>query len=176
MGSKFKIKLEGKVEGLQGLCLECGLCCNGVLFTDVRLQAGDDAKRLTDLGIQVSKGVRFKQPCSALQGCECRIYAARPGHCRNFECLLFGKVKRGEIGVEDSRQIVRRARAAVARVEELLAKLGANDKHLPLRKRFQTQVKKMERGEAGRKEAELFAELTVVYHELTVLLREEFYR
>jgi uncharacterized protein len=173
MSSKFKTKFESKERALQGLCLECGLCCNGVLFADVRLQAGDDAGRLRKLGLEISKGGRFKQPCAALEGCECRVYADRPSYCRKFECLLFGRVKRGEIEIEEARRVVEKARAAVARVEELL---GANEKQLPLRKRYQAQVKKMERGGVGREQAELFAELTVVFHELDVVLRETFYR
>ncbi len=31
------------------LCPDCGLCCNGVLFADVELRAGDDAGRLKQL-------------------------------------------------------------------------------------------------------------------------------
>jgi Fe-S-cluster containining protein len=176
MGSKFKTKFDGKVGDLQRLCLECGLCCNGVLFADVRLQAEDDAERLRELGLEILKRGRFKQPCAALAGCECRVYADRPGYCRKFECLLFGSVKRGDLGKEDAQGIVMKAHGTVARVEELLGKLGSNEKHLPLRKRFQAKVKAMERGDVGREQAELFAELTVAFHELDMLLREEFYR
>jgi Fe-S-cluster containining protein len=176
MGSKFKTKFDGIVGDLQGLCLECGLCCNGVLFGDVRLQVGDDLERLRELGLKISKGGRFKQPCAALEGCECRVYADRPSYCRKFECLLFGRVKRREIETEEARRVVKKARAAVARVEELLSKLGTDEKNLPLRKRFQSQVKRMDRSEVGREQSELFAELTLAFHGLDVLLRKEFYR
>src|SRR5437868_1476023 len=87
------------------LCLECGLCCNGVIFADVRLQRGDDPGRLRALGLPIATphapssasplrktgGVpapRFAQPCAALDGCRCRIYADRPAYCRQFDCLL----------------------------------------------------------------------------------------
>src|SRR5208337_5052378 len=73
------------------LCPKCGLCCNGALFADVRLQKNDDSRRLTELGLSVkSKADRpvFPQPCSCFVGTLCRIYAERPGHCRAFECGL----------------------------------------------------------------------------------------
>ena len=37
------------------LCLDCGLCCNGVIFARVQLQAEDKAVRLHALGLPVSK-------------------------------------------------------------------------------------------------------------------------
>jgi Fe-S-cluster containining protein len=176
MVPKFKTKFDGEVGELQGLCLECGLCCNGVLFADVRLQEGDDAGTLRELGLEVSKSGRFKQPCVALQGCECRIYANRPSYCRKFECLLFGKARRKEIAIEEARRVVKKARAAVLKVEELLDKLRANEKQLPLRKRFQKQVQRMERGDMTKTDALVFGDLTVAFHELNVMLSESFYR
>src|SRR6478736_2163147 len=65
------------IKELQKLCLSCGLCCNGVLFADVKLQPEDRAKILLKLGIPVrSAGARekFEQPCVALSSCTCKIY------------------------------------------------------------------------------------------------------
>ena len=39
----------------EDLCLDCGLCCNGVIFARVQLQAEDNAGRLHALGLPVSK-------------------------------------------------------------------------------------------------------------------------
>jgi len=36
-------------DAISQLCPNCGLCCNGVLFADVELRAGDDAGRLAEL-------------------------------------------------------------------------------------------------------------------------------
>src|ERR1041385_5603363 len=85
------------------LCLECGLCCNGVIFADVRLQPGDNAPRLQSLGLkflpnrqsQIANR-KFSQPCAAFAGCKCTIYSERPTYCRKFECLLLKSVKTGE--------------------------------------------------------------------------------
>src|SRR6266581_3782971 len=85
------------------LCLSCGLCCNGVIFADVKLQPSDDASRLRALGLRIStphskfRTPTFDQPCAALGGCRCRIYAERPRYCREFECVLFKSVKAGRL-------------------------------------------------------------------------------
>ena len=36
------------------LCLACGLCCNGALFKDVKLQSGDDPEQLASLGLPLT--------------------------------------------------------------------------------------------------------------------------
>ena len=38
------------MKSAEDLCQACGLCCDGTLFDEVKLEVGDDAKRLTDLG------------------------------------------------------------------------------------------------------------------------------
>src|SRR3954464_7170194 len=90
------------------LCLECGLCCNGAIFADVRLQPEDDPARLKTLGLSIStpqsrQGTRhFNQPCSALDGCRCRIYTGRPAYCRLFDCLLLKSVNEGRTGTAEA--------------------------------------------------------------------------
>ena len=75
-------------DAVSQLCPNCGLCCNGVLFADVELRAGDDAKRLKDLGMTLEKKgqgkVAFAQPCACFDGKLCGIYADRPKRCRTF--------------------------------------------------------------------------------------------
>ena len=159
---KSKAERESLKPEMQRLCLSCGLCCNGVLFADVPLEAGDDAEKLRRLG--VSKAGKFNQPCAALNGCECRIYPDRPGYCRKFECLLFKKVRNGEVSAQNALATISKARAAVAKTESLLAELGSVDKHLPLRKRFQAHVKKMEAGDVEDDKSQVFADLTLAFH------------
>ncbi len=42
-------------DAVSQLCPNCGLCCNGVLFADVELRKGDDAKRLMKLGLSLER-------------------------------------------------------------------------------------------------------------------------
>src|ERR1041385_9245230 len=98
------------------LCLECGLCCNGVIFADGQLQPEDNAARLRELGLKFTatqnsklKTQNFLQPCAAFGGCRCNIYSERPKYCRQFECLLLKNVKAGNIETVAARQIIRTA-------------------------------------------------------------------
>ena len=112
------------------LCLACGLCCNGVIFANVRLQPGDDAERLRSLGLPVQppRSVRqpplVSQPCAALDGCRCRIYAERPQYCRHFECVLFKSVAAGRTQPAEALRIVGAARDRGDKVRRLLRALG----------------------------------------------------
>jgi uncharacterized protein len=112
------------------LCPKCGLCCNGVLFADVKLQKGDAARRLAELGLELKKPGRktaFPQPCAGFDGTLCRIYADRPRYCRAFECGLLKRVQAGEMGVKAALKIIADARRRVEKVRRRLQRLGQND-------------------------------------------------
>jgi len=162
------------------LCLECGLCCNGVIFADVQLRPKDNAARLRALGlafVQKSRaGVeKFKQPCTAFGGCQCNIYSERPTYCREFECLLLKSVKAGEVKIEEARRAIRSALRQVETVKGLLRKLGETDESLALSKRFQHLHREVERQPCDKETARAFGELTLAFHELNILLSERFY-
>jgi hypothetical protein len=123
------------------LCTRCGLCCDGSLFADVELAGRVEATRLEDLGLEIdddADGALLLQPCLALQGTRCGIYALRPECCRTFECRLLQEVRRGAVGVErarvriaDTRKRIRRANRRGTGVEAAISALEA-----PLRKTF----------------------------------------
>jgi len=121
------------------LCTKCGLCCDGSLFADVELAGRAEATRLEVMGLPIddddANGALLPQPCSALQGGLCTIYAHRPKCCRTFECRLLQDVRRGAVGVERAGEQVTEALTRIARVQGLLARLGRHDTQLPLRER-----------------------------------------
>lgn len=121
------------------LCPACGMCCNGVVFADVRLERGDDPDRLRALGLPLfSKGGRrrFNQPCACFDGRFCRIYAERPTQCRAFECRLLQRVAANELPVQEGLRAIARTRQAVNEVRLLVRKLGEVDETLPLSRRY----------------------------------------
>src|SRR5579859_4548112 len=87
----------------EDICLACGLCCDGVIFADLKLQPGDDATpfalleaspsanpepsrapqsaRLPGISPTGGRAPKIQQPCIAFTGCSCRIYQQRPKHC-----------------------------------------------------------------------------------------------
>lgn len=164
------------------LCLECGLCCNGVLFADGQLQPGDDAARLQQLGIKLKPGRKadastrkFFQPCPAFDGCRCRIYSERPTYCRQFECLLLTNVATGKTSRAEASRIVSTARRRVKKINQLLRELGDADESVALSVRFRRIAKQMETGRFDSDAADRFGELTLATHDLNVLLSEAFY-
>ncbi len=169
------------------LCLECGLCCNGALFADLKLRPQDDTRRLSALGLpfksrpaaraggSASAG-KVAQPCLMFDGRGCRIYADRPLHCRHFECLLLRDANAGTATFEQALRRVRTAKAGVREVQRLLRALADTEEHLPLRTRFRRTTRLLERTGADQREAALCSELTLAMHRLDVLLSEAFYR
>ena len=164
------------------LCLECGLCCNGVIFADVQLQPRDNAAKLRALGLafppnrqSAIANRKFQQPCTAFEGCRCRIYSDRPTYCREFECLLLKSVKAGHTDIDEARRIIRSALRRVKKVKRLLRALGDTDETLALGKRFRRMKRKLESIHLDDETAEKFGDLTLAFHDLNVLLSEAFY-
>jgi Fe-S-cluster containining protein len=162
----------------QSLCLECGLCCNGVIFADVTLQPGDNAAALRKLGLPISTGrrlSRFTQPCAALDGCRCCIYPDRPKYCREFECLVLRRVQAGRISYDEARKVIQTARARSEKVKRLLRALGDEEETLSLGARFRRTAKRLERVGLDEETADLYGQLTLAVHDLNLLISDSFY-
>ncbi len=169
----------------QELCLACGLCCNGVIFADLKLKRGEHfpvpVPRITRTrtipdSTKSPHGVcRIPQPCPALEGCRCTIYENRPRHCRQFECLLFKRVQSGEARLSRALATIRKTRQQVDRVMHLLRALGDTDEELPLAKRFRRTSARLENIGIGGEAADQYRELTVAVHELILVLSDQFY-
>src|SRR5256714_7338905 len=173
------------------LCLECGLCCNGVIFANVRLQPGDDPSRLKSLGLPIStphsarpvatphsalRTVHFNQPCAALDGCRCRIYADRPTYCRQFDCLLLKSVREGRTATADALDTILDARRKMESVLRLLRELGDTDEHVPLAKRFRRTARRLDKVGLDKGGSATYGRLTLAFHDLNFLLSDAFYR
>lgn len=164
------------------LCLECGLCCNGVIFADVELQSSevqDLRSKFENLNLTGKKGhggkARLPQPCVAFDGCRCQIYSDRPTYCRQFECLLLKNVQSGRLGRAAASQIVKTAKERAEKVRALLRELGDADEQSPLSQRFQRAAKRFEKAPLTDDKAEIYADLTLAVHDLNMLLSEAFY-
>ena len=168
--------------GSEDLCAACGFCCNGVIFANVKLQPGDDASRLRELGLSLKQtkagagsAVRFAQPCAAHEGCRCSIYPNRPKYCRQFDCLLLQSVKAGSLDPNTALRVIRRAKKRVAEIRQLLVELGDAQEQKPLRTRFREVCRRLEGSSCGAGEAQVFGRLSLAVHNLNLLLAERFY-
>lgn len=169
------------------LCLKCGLCCNGGIFADVSLEGNETAAQYRVLGLLfkgqscVSKQPapsdppKFVQPCSALCGSRCMIYAQRPAHCRKFDCLLLTAAVGGEVDLAEALGVVSRAVQARERILAMLRALGNVDESSPIRSRFAAVTEHFETYRPTREQADAYGELTLAMHEFNMLISERFY-
>lgn len=136
-----------------GLCLDCGLCCNGVLFDMVELQPGDLAKALTAKGLKIKKKRWFRQPCAALcDGTLCALYLDRPVRCRAFECRTYKAVAASEVSTEQARRRIAEARRQVVEVEACLGQFDELQTGKPLAQRVANVLARHREGEADKPE------------------------
>lgn len=156
----------------------------------MKLLPEDDAGFLQSLGLPLLKaGSRqagsprgagktwsFSQPCAALEGCRCRIYESRPCHCRQFKCLLLEKVERGGATEAEALRVIRSTRRQAEKVRRLLRALGDKDETVALAERFRRMTRRLQRETVNDANAALYSELTLAFHDLTVLIHEAFYR
>ncbi len=100
------------------LCSDCGLCCDGALFSSVSLEAADlvtaRAHRLPVL--ETAQGCRLELPCPALRGVLCEIYDERPECCAEFVCELLGRVDDRRLSLDQAQMIIDETRSIRARV------------------------------------------------------------
>jgi Fe-S-cluster containining protein len=116
------------------------MCCNGVLFADVRLQASDDLERLGTLGLRLQRHgnkMRFMQPCPAFDGKLCRVYENRPSRCHAFECRLLKNVHAGLSTTQEALSVIKNMRKTAEKVLQLLEALGNSDTTEPLSRRYE---------------------------------------
>jgi Fe-S-cluster containining protein len=174
-------------QAIDQLCLQCGMCCNGVLFRDVELQPGDDGQKLKTLGMPVkgkAQSGKFNQPCVALgSDCRCRIYADRPSRCRQFECALLLEVMAGHTETEPALKLIRSTRRKADKVLKLMREIGDQSESVSLSVRFRKLRQRFESGDLAdwleeKSEEELYdlyGQLTIAVHELNCVLSEKFY-
>ncbi len=135
----FNFLVTRENDAIARLCPACGLCCNGVLFGDVELRRGDDAKRLDSLGVDLFRKGRktaFTQPCACFDGKLCGIYADRPRQCRAFECGLLKRVSAGKLTTGAALKTIAEARRGAEAVLKLVRELGNTAEAKPLNQRY----------------------------------------
>ena len=112
------------------LCTRCGICCSGELLADVELAPSDDSSALEALGLEIEEdpdrrgGELLIQPCAALRGSRCSIYAHRPKCCRTFECRLLKKTRLGLMTPEAALREIARTLKGMDDIRRQISRLG----------------------------------------------------
>jgi Fe-S-cluster containining protein len=153
------------------------MCCDGVLFHSVELQSGDNPRQLSALGLKLrrKKGVEFfLQPCAAHReengACSCAIYPERPTRCRLFNCRQILSVESGAASEAEAMDKIRNARSQVARVNELIDRIGESNPARSLAHRVANALTLPE----GSSRTALHDELDTAMRELEAFLATEF--
>ena len=94
----------------QKICVQCGFCCDGTLFSHASLQPGERSNlppKLKQEFVQYDTGEFFRQPCAYFAGC-CTIYDQPKLHiCSSFRCQLLRNVEAQTILPSQAVQTVR---------------------------------------------------------------------
>lgn len=156
------------------LCTSCGLCCNGVLFTDVKLDKDESHDRLVSLGLKLKKSgstLKLCQPCPAHLGGLCSVYADRPRVCRKFECQLLRRVQSGTLPSARARSIIQMTLAAQEDVQAAVVACGETRQQVSLSRRFRNVMSRPLDLTDSRQE-KLRQKLAAASYRLGTLLRE----
>jgi hypothetical protein len=172
-----KVSAATSAEAIGQLCPQCGLCCNGVLFGDVELQRGDNAKLLGKLGVEFFRKGRktaFAQPCSCLVNGLCRIYADRPQRCATFDCGLLKRVQAGKSTPVAALKKIAEARRRADEVLRLVRLLGNTDETRPLNQRYSAVIAEPIDMSADETDIERRGELMMAVSKLVETLERDF--
>ena len=96
---------------VSSVCVGCGLCCDGTLFSHITaLDDNDLGLPLRLLGVEViveADPPAFALPCPAVAEGRCTIYDLhRPRACREFTCDLADAVASGAVTTGAARRII----------------------------------------------------------------------
>ena len=108
----------------ESLCIACGLCCTGHLFSWVQIKSAE-RPRLDQLELTMiqpsAKQHGFRQPCPMWDG-KCSIYHSKvyPSGCRSFNCKLLREVLDESISLSKALRVVKRTKERIGVVDEFL--------------------------------------------------------
>jgi uncharacterized protein len=95
---------------LSSICISCGMCCDGTLFSRAKIWNDEDEQLAKSLDLDVfthtDEVKYFKLPCHHFKSC-CTIYdQPRPITCSKFFCVPLKKCNAGELTFEKANEII----------------------------------------------------------------------
>ena len=117
----------------EDLCLSCGLCCNGSIFSVIPLD--NTLKRQLPLHYLADKKHQLLQlPCTHYVENKCGIYNTpeKPHACSQFRCRLLFQLEDGKSSVKESLDTIKEAKAQIEEIQTLLRNLDNYDENTSL--------------------------------------------
>src|SRR6187549_1361267 len=102
---------------LQGLCLDCGMCCDGTLFECVEIEPNEQPAFVSLPLIRVGGKVAVPLPCPKHCGGRCSVYEQRPSRCKKFTCKLYDGVVAGSLPLASAELRIAEARRLFSMIE-----------------------------------------------------------
>ena len=104
------------------LCLACGLCCQGPLFSWAVLQPDElaHAETLPVVMVDREDALGFRLPCACFRDMHCTVYDERFQVCRDFACQLLLRLRNDQVSQAEALELVRQARELVQEIEDHL--------------------------------------------------------
>jgi hypothetical protein len=110
------------------ICTECGYCCDGTMFSQVKLTNDVENGLDTDGNTVYNESLKdyihtsfdkkqkksclvFKQPCPMLKDKKCTIYTDRPFTCQQFKCKLLKNYNDGNKTYDEAMEIIKKPKA-----------------------------------------------------------------
>jgi len=110
------------IQGGSELCLDCGICCRGILHTHAVIQP-DEIDQVLALGLTVMNFADyqgFPLPCPLFTGNCCPVYANRLSPCRGYRCALLKKYEKNDITLDQALHVVKVTKELLSDVIEHL--------------------------------------------------------
>jgi Fe-S-cluster containining protein len=159
------------------ICRDCGLCCDGSLFSEVELLDPVESAGLEVLGLAVEdeeedEPAVLMQPCGALRETSCSIYENRPDCCRTFECALLKKLNAGTYSPHEARGRIEHLRADLRELANLIRRVHGNE-GLPIREQYH-EAQELLANRAGESSETESAALTLAMASVENVVRRDF--
>ena len=156
------------------ICVGCGMCCDGTLFSHATIKPNDDSSLLVSLGFVVEGDESnrwFTQPCQAFGGGQCHVYEQRPRTCRRFRCALLVEHEDGNLPAADAVRVIRQAADVRDRVRDAAVTLLGDDARTQAISALQTRLNSIVESDVDRStHAQLLLDLAT----LDLLLKRRF--
>lgn len=159
------------------LCLDCGLCCTGVLYARVDMKTPEEEALAEELALPVVTNDAGKQtmlqPCRCYVDGQCSIYERRFSTCRTYRCALLKNVEAGAVPAREALAVIAQARELLGALYRIMDVDEARQKELTIWGRVASYLK--ERNVIGSPErTAAHAKLLLTMRALSLLCHRHF--
>jgi hypothetical protein len=163
------------------ICIKCGMCCDGTLFTFANIEKDEKLHPLFEaeiITINQSEKTGFSQPCAYLNDCVCSIYNSekikRPLVCGKFKCKLLVKYQASQINYNDAIALIEKTKDLAAKQNNLLSNTWPELSKLSTAKKIKELKNMLEKSEDKTQFRKQFGQLLLSTFTFETYLKKHF--